>query len=156
MIFSARTVATPTIEPRTETIEQQADVRAGFPARARVRTKAEFDLVFARGRRCAHPLLVLHVLDTPPATARLGLAVSRKVDSHATGRNRIKRVLREQFRLHRALLRPGAYVVVARHAARAADHPSLRAALTSLLQRAGALPLSAPTGTMPPPDPRVG
>lgn len=32
--------------------------------------------------------------------SRLGMAVSRQVDKHAVGRNRIKRVVRESFRNH--------------------------------------------------------
>lgn len=32
--------------------------------------------------------------------ARLGMAVSRQVDKHAVGRNRIKRLIRESFRHH--------------------------------------------------------
>jgi len=32
--------------------------------------------------------------------SRLGMAVSRQVDKHAVGRNRIKRVIRESFREH--------------------------------------------------------
>jgi ribonuclease P protein component len=127
---------------------------AGFSVSARVRAKAEFARVFEHGRRVAHPLLALHLLrDAEGATsgARLGLAVSRKVDPHATGRNRIKRALREEFRRRRAQLAPGAYVVVARPPAREADNPTLRAAFATLLQRAGALPASGATGTMPPP-----
>lgn len=125
---------------------------AGFSASARVRAKTEFARTFAQGRRIAHPLLVLHVLhdaEHPSPGARLGLAVSRKVDPHATGRNRIKRVLRDEFRRSRGALPPGAYVVVARAAARAVDNAVLREAFASLLQRAAALPLSAVTGTMP-------
>ena len=131
-------------------------VSAGFPAAARVRAKAEFDRVFEAGKRTAEPLLALHRLDdgAPP---RLGLAVSRKVDPHAVGRNRIKRVLRDAFRKQRAQLGPGAYVVVARPAAAQADNPALRAAFRRVLQRAGALPASATAGTMrpacPPPSP---
>ncbi len=137
---------------------------AGFSVSARVRAKAEFARVFEQGRRVAHPLLALHVLHEPASAqesaqageaaspgARLGLAVSRKVDPRAIGRNRIKRALREEFRQRRAFLAPGAYVVVARPPARDADNPTLRAALVALLQRAGALPASGVTGTMPPP-----
>lgn len=98
--------------------------------------------------------MALHLLrDDAPAGARLGLAVSRKVDPRAVGRNRIKRVLRDEFRQRRAALPAGAYVVVARTAARTADNPALRAALLILLQRAGALPLADLTGTMPAPFP---
>lgn len=124
-------------------------VAACFPRAARVRAKREFDKVFADGRRIAEPLLALHRLDDglPP---RLGLAVSRKVDPHAVGRNRIKRVLRDRFRNLRPVLGSGAYVVVARGGAARADNATLRGAFERLLQRAGALPPTPPAGTMPP------
>lgn len=126
-------------------------VRTGFPRAARVRAKAEFSRVFDGGRRTAEPRLALHWLadDAPP---RLGLAVSRKVDPNAVGRNRIKRVLRDGFRRLRPQLRGGAYVVVARGGAARADNAALRAAFVQLLHRAGALPPPAAAGTMPPAD----
>ncbi len=112
-----------------------------------MRAKAEFDRVFGEGRRIADPLLSLHLLaDLQPA--RLGLAVSRKVDRHAVGRNRIKRVLRDAFRQTRGQLAPGAYVLVARVAAGKAANTDLRAAFLRLLQRAGALPVPPLDGTM--------
>lgn len=123
-------------------------VCVGFPPAARVRAKVEFDRVFADGRRIAEPLLALHRLDDglPP---RLGLAVSRKVDPHAVGRNRIKRVLRDRFRYLRPELATGAYVLVARSGAARSDNATLRGAFERLLQRAGALPPARPAGTMP-------
>jgi ribonuclease P protein component len=81
-------------------------------------------------------------------SARLGLAVSRKVDPRAVGRNRIKRILRDAFRRRRAELPSGAYVVVARPAARTTDATALRAALSGLLQRTGALPPDVRPGTL--------
>jgi ribonuclease P protein component len=121
--------------------------RATLPRRARVRARSEFTRVFDGGRRAAHPMLSLHWLpDAQPA--RLGLAVSRKVDPHAVGRNRIKRILRDAFRRLRADLQPGAYVLVARPAARTSDGAGLRAAFTGLLLRSGALPLPDTLGTM--------
>jgi ribonuclease P protein component len=121
---------------------------AGLPRSARVRQRAEFDRIFADGRRNADPLMSLHWLrsDVP---ARLGLAVSRKVDPHAVGRNRIKRVLRAEFRKLRLQLAPGDYVFVARAAARGCEANALRAALNALLRRAGALPAAGAGGTMP-------
>jgi ribonuclease P protein component len=120
-----------------------------FPRVARVRAKAEFTAVFDGGRRTAEPRMALHWL-ADAAPARLGLAVSRKVDPNAVGRNRIKRALREAFRHLRGRLPGGAYVVVARSGAAQADGPALRDALERLLQRAGALPPPPPAGTMPP------
>ncbi|WP_058836670.1 ribonuclease P protein component [Luteimonas abyssi] len=121
---------------------------AGFPKQARVRARAEFDRVFKHGRRVASPLMALHWFADGDA-GRLGLAVSRKVDPHAVGRNRIKRVLRDQFRRLRGELPPGAYVIVARVAARQADNDALRSGFEQLLQRARALPLRGVGGTMP-------
>ena len=136
-----------------------ADLR--FPRTARVRARSDFDRIFKHGRRVALPVLALHWLAAEPAApapasspARLGLAVSRKVDPHAVGRNRIKRILRESFRMHRATLALADYVVVARPGAAALSHDELKAALLGLLRRAGAfdpaLPLPPPAVTMPP------
>ena len=122
---------------------------ATFPPAARVRTGAEYARVFAQARRTSDPLLSLHWLagETP---ARLGLAVSRKVDPNAVGRNRIKRVFRDQFRKLRGQLPGGDYVLVARVAARKADNAQLRETFLRTLVRAGALPAPAAPGTMPP------
>jgi ribonuclease P protein component len=114
-----------------------------------VRAKREFTRVFEGGKRISHPAMSLHWL-RDDAPARLGLAVSRKVDPHAVGRNRIKRVLRDRFRHLRAQLPGGAYVVVARTPAAQASAAQLRTTFESLLQRSGALPATVTTGTMPP------
>ncbi|QDH71613.1 ribonuclease P protein component [Marilutibacter alkalisoli] len=124
-----------------------------FPRAARVRARGDFDRIFKHGRRVALPVLALHCSfdDDDSATRgvpRLGLAVSRKVDPRAVGRNRIKRALREAFRLHRDRLRAGDYVVVARPGAARQDGKALSEAFLQLLQRAGALPRADADGTM--------
>ena len=124
---------------------------ARYPRSARVRARPEFDAVFAGGRRAANALLALHHLgDDRPA--RLGLAVSRKVDRRAVVRNRIKRVLRDRFRHLRASLPGGAYVIVARSGAARASGAELGDALRQALRRL-ALPPSKAGGTMPPAAP---
>ncbi|WP_449284006.1 ribonuclease P protein component [Luteimonas yanweni] len=119
-----------------------------LPRQARVRVRAEFDRVFGEGRRTGTPILALH-LHHDGQPARLGLAVSRKVDRRAVGRNRIKRALREEFRSLRATLPDAAFVIVARPAAASASRTVLRAAFHDALRRAGALPAPGPDGTMP-------
>ncbi|MGN7833081.1 ribonuclease P protein component [Pseudoxanthomonas sp. 22568] len=121
---------------------------AAFPRHARVRTGAEYARVFEQSRRTSDPLLSLHWL-AGEQPARLGMAVSRKVDRRAVGRNRIKRQLREQFRSLRSQLPGGDYVVVARPPAAAASNAQLRATFLRVLTRAGALPPPATVGTMP-------
>lgn len=142
------------------------DPRARFPRSARVRSRADYTRVFEGGRRSGDALLGLHWLpgDGP---ARLGQAVSRKVDPRAVGRNRIKRILRETVRRLRPCLAGGDYVVVARPAAARASHAQIAQALMRLLRKAGALPGPEAGGTMPaapaptslsnpPPDARSG
>jgi len=124
--------------------------RKRFPRSARVRTRAEYSSVFNGARRVSDPLMTLHWLkaDTP---ARLGLAVSRKVDVRAVGRNRIKRVLRDAMRHLRPQLAGGDYVVVARTGAKTAGNAQVCEAFIRLLRRAGALPPTGADGTMPQP-----
>lgn len=89
-------------------------IHAGYPKAARIRRRAEFTLCYERGRRLytAHFLLFL----LPGPGRRTGMAVSRKVGNAVT-RNRVKRLLREFFRLHAGLLPPGDVVAVARRQA---------------------------------------
>lgn len=60
---------------------------------------------------------------------RLGLAVSRKVSATAVGRNRIKRQVRESFRLNTANLPPIDIVVMAKRDAATAENGELRRSL---------------------------
>jgi ribonuclease P protein component len=85
----------------------------------------------------------------PIPEPRLGLAVSRKFERRAVGRNRIKRLARQCFRLLRSSLQPGDYVIVPRREAAAAANAELDRDLGRLLQRAGALKAADAQGTMP-------
>ena len=136
-----------------------------YPKAARLLYQREFARVFDTGKRVAAPAMAVHWM--PAAAPRLGIAVSRKVDPNAVGRNRIKRVLRDAFRRCRAQLQPADYVVVVRAPAAALDNARLREAFMDTLRRARALPPPAPAGTMRPacapaspppsmPDPRSG
>jgi ribonuclease P protein component len=137
-----------------------------FPRRAHLRASAEFQAVFGEGSRVSGPSLRLQVRFAPPGVetrlgglanigARLGLTVGKRVDPRAVGRNRIRRVLRETFRLARAMLPAGDYVVLAKPEAKSLTGAALRAELTDLLRRAAkrALPGPTPDGTMPGPSP---
>jgi ribonuclease P protein component len=124
-----------------------------FPRCAHLRASAEFQAVFGEGSRVSGALLRVHVRATAsPAGPRLGLTVAKRVDKRAVGRNRIRRVLRETFRLARPTLATGDYVILAKPEARAATAAALRAECADLLARASrraALPAAAPAVTMP-------
>ena len=61
--------------------------------------------------------------------ARLGLAISKKNCRHAVGRNRLKRLVRESFRQHRADLQGLDVVVLNQPDARRAGNKVLAASL---------------------------
>jgi ribonuclease P protein component len=86
------------------------------------------------------------------APARLGITVSKRVDKRAVGRNRIRRQIRECFRLQRATLPPGDYVVLALSEAARQDNAALREELLSLFERARTLKPRVAAVTMPPAD----
>lgn len=70
---------------------------AGLPPAARLRRASDFAaLRHAERWQGRHFLLRWHMASE--GSARLGLAVSRKVSKRAVERNRIKRVVRESFR----------------------------------------------------------
>jgi ribonuclease P protein component len=122
-----------------------------FPPEARLRASAEFKAVFEAGRRLSSANLRLFALPRAEATVpRLGVAVSKKVDKRAVGRNRIKRVMRECFRRERPTLPPGDYVLIAQPGSKTVENLALRAQFLQLLERARSLKPVPPPGTMPP------
>jgi ribonuclease P protein component len=96
-----------------------------LPRASRLRKRADFLHVQARGRKVHAPHFILLVL--PAEAQALGVTVTRKV-AGAVGRNRIKRLCREVFRLNRELFPPTCTVVlVARAGADKLDYAAVRA-----------------------------
>ena len=105
---------------------------SGFPRSARLLQAADFRAVFSQARykvSCRHFL----VLALPnPATGRLGVVVSRKNVPGAVGRNRVKRLIREHYRMRRANLAGIDLVVLARKDAHKLANTAIRHRLESL------------------------
>ncbi len=72
--------------------------RATFPVCARLTKPIEFKRVFRKSTVSSDHLFKVLARSNRGHCSRLGMAVSRKVDRHAVGRNRIKRIIRESFR----------------------------------------------------------
>ena len=116
----------------------------------KVSAESVIKAVFDGGKRLNSPQLRLFALVRAEATEpRLGIAVSKKVDKRAVGRNRIKRMARELFRRERATLPAGDFVLIAQPGAKSVPMPELRAQFAQLLERARSLKPLPPTGTMP-------
>jgi ribonuclease P protein component len=99
-----------------------------------VRRKSEFEAVYARGRRFGDGFftVIARANDVGP---RLGLAVSTKAAGNSVQRNRVRRLVRESFRLRQHELPPMDFVVSARAGVRSAAGVELRSSLESLWER---------------------
>lgn len=118
----------------------------GFPARLRLKQRREF-LRVQRGGRKHHlrhfMVFVARRIPAPgsaqtmaePLPTRLGITVTRKIGDAVT-RNRIKRLVREVFRLHRERLPSGLDLVfVAKQQAAEVDFAGVLADFEALARR---------------------
>lgn len=84
-----------------------------FPKEKRLLTKACFQQVFQQGQKIAVSEFLFVVNKNSLSYSRLGLVVSKKNVATAVARNRIKRVIRENFRqLKECITAAGLDVVV--------------------------------------------
>ncbi len=75
-----------------------------FPSRYRLVNSTDFSLVFEGNQlKVSHPNYLILARYNDCRHARLGLVVSKKNIPTAVARNRLKRVIRESFRLHHSL-----------------------------------------------------
>ena len=109
--------------------------RLTLPARLRLRRKREFDATYARGRRMSDGLFTVTASSNETGVPRLGTAVAVRTAGSAVARNRIRRIIRESFRLHQRELPPLDLVVSARPAAAAANGRALHASLAALWKK---------------------
>lgn len=100
----------PTGRPPGEPADRCARLR--FARRLRILRRADFERAMKEGLQADDARMTLWALSNRRAKTRLGLVVGRKHGT-AVRRNRIKRVLREAFRLSRPQLPTGLDLVCA-------------------------------------------
>ena len=104
------------------------------PAKRMIR-KGDFQRAFDGRCTAADSLLVLYILPNNLDNPRIGLAVSRR-HGNAVQRNRLRRLLRESFRLEQHNLPPGFDYLFVPRLGPQADLATYRQALLRLASRA--------------------
>jgi ribonuclease P protein component len=108
--------------------------------RQKLKKNSEFQRVYKESRSFANYILVCYVLKHPADPARrVGFSVSKKM-GNAVKRNRIKRLLREAYRLNQHLLMDGMdLVIIPRVKTTDATYKEIEKGMVKLFARAGIL-----------------
>lgn len=108
-----------------------------FPRGARLVNGKAYSAVFKKNRRFGdrYWTVLVHRSHAVDNCGRLGLAVAKKRAKRAVDRNRIKRVAREQFRLHRQQLAGLDLVIMNRDPATTASAKQLGGSLQALIEQ---------------------
>ena len=109
--------------------------RNGFTPAQRLHSGADFERVYAKRWRILDANFSINAIPNSLGHARLGLSVYGKTVGDSVHRNRVKRQVRESFRLAAASLPAVDLVVGARNGARTAHNAALRASLESLWEK---------------------
>jgi len=92
----------------------------------------QFQFVYQNGKSYANRYLVMYVKENSIGRNRIGISVSKKVGNSVV-RHRVKRLVRESYRLHEAMFNSGLdIVIVARQKAAWADYLEIKEALLHL------------------------
>jgi ribonuclease P protein component len=97
-----------------------------FPKKQRLLDTVDFQSVFNEGKKRSCRFFAIISKKNDLHLARLGIRVGKKAIREANQRNKIKRIIRESFRLHKTHLPECDYVVVIYAAANAIQKTELR------------------------------
>ena len=104
-----------------------------------LKSNQDFGNVYKSGRSYANKYLVIYTSKNGTDRNRLGISVSKKVGNSVV-RHRIKRLVKESYRLHEKMFNSGLdIVVIARKGSDACDYAGIESALLHLMKLNGTL-----------------
>ncbi|OZG73236.1 ribonuclease P protein component [Hahella sp. CCB-MM4] len=107
-----------------------------FPRSLRLLKPGDFRNVFEQAEyKAGHPALLLLARSNQCNCPRLGLVIAKRNVKLSTGRNRVKRIIRDRFRLQQHQLPPIDIVVIARRPLADIDNAELHQCMVKLLAK---------------------
>lgn len=104
-----------------------------------IKKNSQFKYIYSRGKSFTDPNLVLYIVRNNKNTLRLGITVSKKI-GNAVVRNRVKRLIREGFRLNRHKFKYGYDIIfVARGLSRKGAFKDIERSIVNLMKKGGLL-----------------
>ena len=76
-----------------------------------LKSNRDFQVVYKNGKSFANKYLVMYVLENGTDHSRLGISVSKKVGNSVV-RHRVKRLIKESYRLHEGIFNSGLDIVI--------------------------------------------
>ena len=109
----------------------------GLPRNRILKKKKDFQAVYSHGKSYANRFLVLYVFRSNGFQGKVGFAAGKKL-GNAVKRNRVKRLLRESYRMNQGAIKEGVSLLfVGRKAAVDAGCQDLEKAFIALAKKAG-------------------
>ena len=104
-----------------------------------LKNNRDFVNVYTSGKSYANKYLVIYTLKNNSDRNRLGISVSKKVGNSVV-RHKLKRLIKESYRLHEKMFNSGLdIVVIARKGSDACDYAGIESALLHLMKLNGTL-----------------
>ena len=104
-----------------------------------LKNNRDFVNVYTSGKSYANKFLIIYTLKNNSDRNRLGISVSKKVGNSVV-RHRLKRLIKESYRLHEKMFNSGLdIVVIARKGSDACDYAGIESALLHLMKLNGTL-----------------
>ncbi|SEF98057.1 ribonuclease P protein component [Caloramator fervidus] len=105
----------------------------------RIRKNKHFRLIYSRGKSYSDDILVVYIFKNKSNINRLGISVSKKIGKSVV-RNRVKRLIREAFRVNKDKFKVGYDIIfVARSKSAKSNFHEIEKSIFNVLKKAGIL-----------------